>query len=300
MRTLIALSLLVVGFGCQNPCKMSSVCCDTGPAVPCGDTQKPAPPCSTPPKCPAPQVEVKPAEVIHVNAPPEKVVVNLPPGGAQPCVQQPAPAFVAAGAPQASVAMVQSGSPQPGVAMVPAAVSQAPVMMQAVAAPVSTVASSTQTTSRSRDRFALGFDWVPIHLPLPRLYAIPGNQRVVTETQYNTVQPQMQLAVNPGVAMQPVQQVQYAAVASAPAAVQTAVMAAPPQVAAVPQSPQAVMVVPSVAQAAVAVNPCPPTTPPTKASVDELNKQLQQVQQLIDEQQQSRVRGVPLPPLETK
>ena len=55
------------------------------------------------------------------------------------------------------------------------------------------VASSVQTTSR-RDRLAFGLDWIRIPFPILRIFAIPGPERVVTETQLAPV-PQPTVAV---------------------------------------------------------------------------------------------------------
>jgi hypothetical protein len=211
-------------------------------------------------------------------------------------------------------------------------------------------------------------EWVRIPLPVPRLLAVPGPQRVVTETEYAAPpQPAVQVALaqQPApfaaapvmaaaafpVATQPalaaasfspplamtagIQQVpmpaavalapqqamvpaqvplaapavwgQYAltpAIQAAAPAQQLALVAAPPQqmalvnTAAAPALPAAVAL--QGAPAAVAVQAAPAACAPgrgavSKATVDELNKQLQAVQKLLDEQQEAQ-RGVTLPP----
>ena len=313
MRAFLLAPFLLAGTGCHTPCfTFCHPCCESGPScsrgegetrptrstptcpeapceapceapkprapeAPC-EASKRQPPCPPAAPCPAPRVEVKPAEEVHVTAPPQKVIVNAP-----------APA----------AALPQSVVPQSLPGVVPQAIASVPVMLQS-APQNNVVATSVQTTTAPRARVAVGLGWVRIPFPVPRLYAIPGPQRVTTETEYATVAAP-QVAVAAPASLAAVQQVQLAAQptvalasavqpAAVPAAVPTSVTAAPQvAVAATPVylqaqcSPQAAAV-PSSAPAACATG----SAQVSKATVEELTRQLQAVQQLLDAREQAR------------
>jgi hypothetical protein len=243
-------------------------------------------------------VEVKPAEEVHVTTPPQKVIVN---------------------APAQAAALPQSVFPQSLPGAVPQGAPSVPVMLQS-APQQNVVATSVQTMTTPRTRVALGLEWVRIPFPFPRFYAIPGPQRVTTETEYATVAapqvavtaapqmavaapqmavaaPQMAVAAPASVAaVQPMQLAAQPAVAVAsavqPVAVPTAVpttVTAAPQVAAAPVylqaqcSPQ-VVAVPSAVPAACGSG----AASVSKATLDELTQQLQAVQQLLDARDRAR------------
>src|SRR5262249_47929030 len=167
----------------------------------------------------------------------------------------------------------------------------------------------------------LGLDYVRIPIPFLRFFSVPGPQRVVTETEYApaaqpvplpsavsyAAQPAVSTVVMPAMAAAPPVQVAQVAYAPAPQPMVAPayVPAAAPQVAYAP-APAAM---PQVAYAPVpaAVQPVIPAAmpapscgprPPTKATVEELNQQLQAIQKLLDQQQQaSQAGGVSLPPI---
>jgi hypothetical protein len=113
-------------------------------------------------------VEVRTGEEVHVTAPAPKVYVNAPPAGVMPVQGQP----------------VSAAAPQPAVPMgyaAPAAPAQAGV-------PLNVVATVVQT--REHPRLALGLDWVPIPIPIPRLYSVPAEQTVtLTQPQFAVAPP---------------------------------------------------------------------------------------------------------------
>jgi hypothetical protein len=218
------------------------------------------------------------------------------------------PVSVAA-APQAFYAQ---GVPSPvTAAMAPAA----PMMIASVPQAPAMMAARTQTRATSRERIALGLDWVRIPFPYPRFYMVQGPQRVVTETDYTPVgQPAMQMAYAPqsvAVATQPAvyaPAMQTAPVALAAAAPQVATVSptyvsvpAAPAMAAVAPPPVAATVaaVPAVAAVAAPAACASGAAPASKETLAEVAKQLRAVEQLLEEQKRARAAGVPLPPLTT-
>jgi hypothetical protein len=196
----------------------------------------------------------------------------------------------------------------------PAITGAAPVLVQA--APNNLVPATTRTTTSSRNRITLGFDYFNIPIPFPRLYSTPGRQRVVTETEYASPQ---ESAVQMAVTAQPMQYVQQqpmvalaataatqsyvqptTAVAYAPA---TAAMAPPPAAVAVVQQQQpppqqpvvTTAVVPATTAVAVPVQPVTQgaclSAPASKESVEELTRRLQAVQALLKQEQEKQAQA---------
>jgi len=203
MRASIVLTILLLGAGCRSSCKLSLPCCDPRTPTSHCEADAPAPRCE--PEAPArpaakalpPQVEFKPAEEIRVKAPPAKVLVETAaapsavaaPGAAPQMPPPAAPQFAPPSLPQYAPA-----APQFAPQYAPAAPQFAlPSMPQfapqyAPAAPQTNVMASTvQSVSPPRANLALGIEWVKIPVPLPRLFAIPGQQEVRTQAQFTAV-----------------------------------------------------------------------------------------------------------------
>jgi hypothetical protein len=248
MRLLATLPLMLLMVGCRHFHDASGQCGEDGGSV-------------------QPQCEVQPAEPLHVKAPPQKIVIETPP--APPCAPAPQPLQQAPQplqqAPQPMVVQPSpvQAAPAPQVMMAPA---------QLVQQPAPLMAANTSTEVRTGDRIALGIEWIRIPFPCPKLFHVPGGQRVITETDFQPVAP----------ASAPLQQVAYPQQLVAPAP-QTIVSPQPYTVA-----PQQYVVAPQPVQSA----PCQQTTcqprpgsltQPSSAEVEELRKQLEEAEKLLKE-----------------
>jgi hypothetical protein len=164
------------------------------------------------------------------------------------------------------------------VASIPSTPSTVQVASVPAAPQVSTVATSVQSTKPPRAHIVMGWDVCRIPIPYPRFYAIPGEQEVVTTTEYSNVAsqantsavatvPQYQVIPQTPVATVPtavaaVQQPQYFAPATAPTQV-VAVQSAPPA----PQN-------------------CQPQV--TQQQVEEMTRKLQMLERLLQEREASQ------------
>jgi len=284
MRAWIIVPTLLLAVGCNRACRLP--CCPPCPTECCKEVACPPQPCPEEKVAPRPAPQRQPArpaedavpclegaalrpsrpcppeinvdcpKEVHVNVPRQKVVVEVPHQAPQAAPQQ-MPMQMPVMAPQQAYA--------PGV----------PQYMPAMAAPQAPAyATSVQTVSAPRDRVALGLDWVRIPLPLPKLFAVPGRQEVVTTTQF---------APPPTPVAYPVAMPQAPVYAPMP-------VAAPPMQMIVPQAPvqaapvQMQMVVPQAPVQAMPVQAMPvQAAPPQQAPVDcwrELEDCYRRVQEL--------------------